>query len=279
MYTLPTPDRDSIYDYDEIVANRSRNAQTTLQEARDVVETAYSDYLSKTGNGKELQPILPVPAVAGELKNNFRCLDRGRSHEFLRDQILSSASLGLCPYCSATMVDSLDHVLPLNTYPEFAVLVQNLVPSCNKCNRLKHDTCFHKNGINLFHPYYVEVPTDPFLFADINVETKGVAWEFYLRRPSSLDEHCFGDLANLFTQLKLADLYAQHAAVEVISRLDSMDGSYESGGAEDLRDYLLNESESAHAFAGSNYWKTVILRSLADSDAFCEGGYKRLSGG
>ena len=43
-------------------------------------------------------------------KANFRFLDKGRSHEAIRDEILSLARFDTCPYCNYSIVDELDHL-------------------------------------------------------------------------------------------------------------------------------------------------------------------------
>ena len=40
--------------------------------------------------------------------------------------------------------------------------------------------------------------------------------------------------------------------------------------------YLRMEAESSRKRRGENYWKTAILRALANSDEFCGGGYRQL---
>jgi hypothetical protein len=53
---------------------------------------------------------------------------------------------GLCAYCGETLLDTyghsktatIDHLLPRCTYPERGWGVENLVPACTTCNRIKH---------------------------------------------------------------------------------------------------------------------------------------------
>ena len=128
MYSLSPPDREGLVDFDSIVARREANAKLILEKVHGDIAEAYCEYIAVLGNGASLEPLSLGELAAQELKANFRLLERGRSHGDIRDEILSIAQWDLCPYCSVTMVDSLDHVLPTSSYPEFSVLAQNLVP-------------------------------------------------------------------------------------------------------------------------------------------------------
>jgi len=54
---------------------------------------------------------------------------------------------GCCAYCPTFLLDTygisktatIDHLLPSCTYPERGWSVDNLVPACTTCNRIKHD--------------------------------------------------------------------------------------------------------------------------------------------
>ena len=117
MYSLAPPQRDGIQDFDSIVARRSGIARTLLIQNRSDIAQAYCNYLTQSGNGAFLDPINVANEVAEVLKSNFPLLDKGRSHDFMRDEILGSARFDICPYCNTMIVDSIDHALPTAVYP------------------------------------------------------------------------------------------------------------------------------------------------------------------
>ena len=203
-------------------------------------------------------------------------LDKGRSHQAIRDEILSFARSDKCPYCNVTTVDSLDHVLPTSVYPEFSVLAQNLVPACTRCNRKKGQACFKASGENLIHPYFVQMPCDPILFARVVVETETVTWKYYLQQNGSVDDESFEQINNLFVLLDLANLYHRSSVDEILDKLGSIDVVYNAHGAAGVQEYLKRDADSVRDNQGENYWKTVILRALAESSAFCDRGYRLL---
>ena len=276
MYSLSPPTRNGVDDFESVVARRTPAVKKLLKQVRDDVDQAYRDYLVNAGNGALLEPISVDEAVACELKGNFRLLDKGRSHEAIRNEILGSTRLDVCPYCNYSTVDSLDHALPSAVYPEFAVLAQNLVPTCTACNRKKGQACFKLTGENLMHPYFVRIPEDPILFASVNVDKQGVTWGFYLSQNGSIEDSEFKSIENLFLLLDLADLYHDMSVGDVIDRTWHLDELHQAGGTSTVKKYLKMEAESARRSRGENYWKTAILRALAKSSAFCNGGYKKL---
>ena len=207
------------------------------------------------------------------MKENFRLLDRGRSHQHIRDEIFASVRSDRCPYCNFSTPDSLDHVLPQKTYPEFTVLAQNLAPACSRCNRKKGQNCFRSSGLELMHPYYVRIPDAPILFADVVIVDQGVTWEFYLRQSADISDAEFESILNLFQLLDLADLYYRISVGEITDRLFEIDETFQIGGAIELEKYLNGAANSACKIWGENYWKTAILRALAGSNDFCHGGY------
>ena len=277
MYSLAVPTRNGIEVFDNIVARRESDARTLLNRHRANIANAYGNYLTHSGNGVLLDPINIDDEVAEVLKANFRLLDKGRSHSFVRDEILGSARFDACPYCNATTVDSLDHALPTTVYPEFTVLAQNLVPACGPCNRKKGQECFKKSGMNLMHPYFVQIPDAPILFASVVVEEREVTWEFYLQQNGHIDDGQFESIDNLFKLLDLADLYHQVSVGDIIDRTGHLNELHQGGGAAEVRRYFEMEADSSRKSRGENYWKTAILRALAKSADFCNGEHQLLS--
>ena len=276
MYSLAPPTRNGLEDFDGIVSRRRIGARELLNRNRDHVAEAYDNYLTRIGNGAFLCPINIANDCAEALKANFDLLDSGSSYRFLRDELLSSARFDACPYCNATAVDSLDHALPRAVYPEFSVLAQNLVPACVTCNRKKGDDCFHNTGRNLMHPYFVHIPDDPILFAAVDVEEREVTWDFYLWQNGCIDDDQFQSIENLFNLLELSDRYFRVSVGDITDRTGHLYELHQAGGATEIKRYFQKEAESAGRSRGENYWKTAILRALAASDDFCDGGHRLL---
>lgn len=72
----------------------------------------------------------------------------------LVDLLIQDAG-GSCPYCGQILaLRTLDHFLPQDKYPDFAVLRGNLVPICDSCNGSKGSRVTDGQGNRLvMHPY------------------------------------------------------------------------------------------------------------------------------
>ena len=278
MYTLPVPARRGLDDYDSVVAQRYNVTKAVLAQHRGDVAAAFHVYCRYSGDGASLEPISVAAAVAQALETNFDLLDTNRSHSYIRDEILGSARHHACPYCNVATVDTLDHVLPKKLYPEFSVLAQNLVPSCSTCNRKKGTTCFHSSGFSLMHPYFARVPIGAILVVAVTVTAQEVTWSYSLQQNTSITNADFEPIANTFALLELADRYGKVSIGEIIDIISGFDEFYSNGDAATVRAFFRQLAASSQKSRGSNYWKTVILRALADSDAFCAGAYKSLIG-
>lgn len=59
-----------------------------------------------------------------------------------------------CQYCTLNSVNTLDHIIPKENYPEYAVHPKNLFPACSQCNSKKSNKWLDNNNnfefINLY---------------------------------------------------------------------------------------------------------------------------------
>lgn len=91
--------------------------------------------------------------------------ERFSSHRNL-DRLIEHMGVDVCPYCNRFLIrptrnqrtGQLDHFRDKAKYPQFAVSLRNLVPSCTVCNHKKS-----KQNKAIFYPYMEEIlPEDQF---------------------------------------------------------------------------------------------------------------------
>ena len=80
------------------------------------------------------------------------------------------------------------------------------------------------------HPYFVQIPDAPILFASVVVEEREVTWEFYLQQNRHIDDGQFESIDNLFKLLGLADLYYQVSVGDIIDRTGHLNELHQGGG-------------------------------------------------
>lgn len=62
-----------------------------------------------------------------------------------------------CPYCGHPLApDTLDHFIPKDSWPEYSIFPNNLVPQCKYCAPLKGSNyfCSDENAVKYIHPYF-----------------------------------------------------------------------------------------------------------------------------
>lgn len=134
----------------EINLNRNSNLFLSVKEE-------LADNVSKTKKLKALKKVLNY--MLGHYKitqkytnllpewtrNPFDMFDYEQFRNNFGRRLISSHHLSVCPFCAHDSVDiingvrknhlpALDHFLPKSKYPFFALSVNNLLPSCHRCN-------------------------------------------------------------------------------------------------------------------------------------------------
>ncbi|USA02729.1 HNH endonuclease [Streptomyces lydicamycinicus] len=210
------------------------------------------------------------------LLGNYALLDRGRPLEDLRNSIFRTALSrnSRCPLCEGAQVCALDHFLPKNHFPEYSILSDNLVPVCERCNRLKGEECDRVDGLLMFHAYFDEFPDREILFAEIDVN-KTVSIKYSLRHSEGIENFTFERIERQFKILGLFDFYQMEAVTELTDQVDLYDETYDSLGDSGLRSTLSALARGAER-KSVNHWKAALYRALSRNAEFCSGGYRKL---
>lgn len=189
------------------------------------------------------------------------------------DRLMTAPSHQRCPLCGQRQVSTLDHYLPKSTYPVFAVFPHNLVPACSKCNMDKGTATPSDAEHQLMHPYFDNCESDRWLYADV-IQISPPGLNFSVRPPENWSIRKVRRADYHFDLLKLNELYAIHAAEELVNIQRSLTFLYESGGSEEIQKHLQREAES-RANVHKNSWQTATYEALASDDWFCDGGFLR----
>lgn len=277
MIRLPRPDRDRLADLDLAVSRRRPSSRRVLMGVRTGIIDAYGDYedvlrdirrFTSLANGSD--------ALTKALLGNYALLDRGRPLEELRNSIFRTALSHnyRCPLCERAQVCALDHFLPKKHFPEYSILADNLIPVCERCNRLKGDECDRSDGLLMFHAYFDEFPNKEILVAEIGVDST-VSIRYSLRRSDEIDDFTFQRVEKQFETLGLFDFYQMEAVAELTDQVDLYDETYDSFGDSGLRSTLGALTRGAER-KGINHWKAALYRALSRNAEFCSGGYRKL---
>lgn len=178
----------------------------------------------------------------------------------------------LCPYCVINSSNTTEHILPKDTYPEYAVHVKNLIPGCSECNTYKGEDVLDKQGKKITINYYTDIlPDEQFLFVDISLCGSSLTFDYRLSNDAGrIDANLFALIERHFTKMHLIDRY-KDKAIQEFAEIKNMylaeefidDIQYQAFAAKQIKKCDLDVKEY-----GRNHWKVVLLRACAESDVF-----------
>lgn len=207
--------------------------------------------------------------VAGLTKDQLRSLysdgvvKGDTSARDVYDQIKVSAE-GKCPYCGGIGdVDPLDHYLPKARYPQFSVMPTNLIPSCDKCNKLSGSSVVSEYQAQTLNPYFDHERffAEPWIFVEF-IDDDIMRYAYVCEPPAHWND---GDKARArkhFDDFLLAERYAATASSDV-SYLAN-DFPRIMAGVNDptiIQDYLLSKANCESYVV--NGWQRPLYRALS----------------
>lgn len=96
---------------------------------------------------------------AKELENLYFGCSKIIMQDYYLKKLRYNTGKNVCPYCGRIGPTTLDHYLPRDSFPEFSVLIYNLVPSCSVCQSKKNDL-YSSSNKRFIHPYFDEFIED-----------------------------------------------------------------------------------------------------------------------
>lgn len=280
MWSVECPDLDAGETFATCIS-RVRNPQMRrrLRSIRLDIEAAADDYIERAESG-ELHKINQVPVIGGvpgtELVKTYdsRMAKGGQPGRPIYDQIKLLPENDRCPFCGHRNVSTLDHFLPKQLYPIFAVTPVNLVASCSDCNKAKLEDVPASAEGTLIHPYFDDVEDEQWLFASVARSTPA-ALTFYVQEVAEWDDILNARVAHQFAALGLARLYSTQAGTEITNIRHNLRLYYDDGGIEAVRNELQRQWASRQA-NNINSWQTACYEALSQSDWFCDGGFAEI---
>ncbi len=275
MWNLEAPDAsESIKRYDRIVSARHYETRSRLANVRPIVCTRFTQFDAALRAGtlrtsiRRLQTCLSGQQRL-DLHENYSAT---KSVNELKHALRSRLPVGrrhMCPYCGFTSVgSSWDHVLPKGRqwFPEFAVLDQNLIPSCDECNRLR-GTRWHKTFL---------VQTDKLdsqprcIDAELNFQNTETRIVYRFCWPAGISRSFQRQLRAHVEVLNLLQRWSSHGTEVLDSKAIEIKSYVAKCG--DTRATLCKkfqvDADNRRRQYNENHWEAVLLTTVANSEAF-----------
>ena len=275
MRSIPLLAVDATTVFDDIAAAKQQPRRARMNAARPQVLAAYQNYEDAVPEVGALDEAPLTDLQKEALRHAFTVETQPMTT--LRGDLLKRIIVARCPFCGISESSTLDHYLPKEQYPEFAVFPKNLVPSCAVCNTRKRDRIIDEGtDVRMFlHPCFDTIPDIEFLTVRTRIKADALILSYRLTRPLGMTLKTFRHLRSHFTQLDLADRYRRMGLEHLGGQYPALRRAY--GAAEDAEKVAEKLTELAGDFEevfGSNYWLAKLYRALADNDEFCDGGFE-----
>lgn len=250
------------------------NAQRQIEQAysafSEASNTASWYSLESCNWGQPMQVIL-ADITKGELKNLYTSGVVGGIQEArdIYDELIVSAD-GKCPYCGGIgHVGTLDHYLPKSRYPAYSVLPINLIPCCEKCNKLSGSPVFSTADHQTINPYFDDIRYFSDAWVGVRFDDGDIlSYQYEFRPPDQWPDLLKFRALRHFTDYQLSVRYGTAASGE-IGYLNDLPRSMGSICNKDAIRVLLMTKADSESF-DLNGWQRPLYKAAAEAEWFLD---------
>lgn len=175
----------------------------------------------------------------------------------------------LCPNCTLTDCNQLDHYIPKSLFPEFSANPLNLIQCCSICNQKKLDRWLkgvHPIFLNL---YIDDLPSVQYLFVDITMDNGIPRFRFYLQTPGTIDPILFNRIESHYQGLDLCERFAERSD-NVISEIHRDYIASKDAKVTPLQFWEMQRSRAMNeqSVFGFNYWRSILILECCNNPNF-----------
>jgi len=154
----PAPKRDVVSDFTSVRSAKTGWRRTWLAKIALYIHARYCLYYGTLAALETLPKRRWSPKGRAAL---IHCYEGStKDWDAMRTDFLASltpTARAICPYCLIREPESWDHFLPKEQFPEYAVLLVNLIYVCGRCNRKKGEYLVGQPRAVL-NPYFDDIP-------------------------------------------------------------------------------------------------------------------------
>lgn len=173
-----------------------------------------------------------------------------------------------CPFCEITEIQTLDHIIPKEEFPEYSVHPLNLVRCCMTCNTNK-STRWRDGEIRRYpDPYIDEIPNIQYLFVSFTYDDNNIICNYSVNNRNRIDASIYRKLENMFNDFKFAKRYRSEAFNYIPEIVTSIKYRIQRYGATiiDIKDEMKYTAKQFQKDEGFNYWKAITLLGITDDE-------------
>lgn len=274
MRNIPEPNFDDVDKFEKISSSKNRKYRDVLIPITDFVAKRYKEYVDNKNNLEKMSSANISSARREALTKCY--LSPTSVLNKLKEKIVypDLDDFDACPYCDIGEPKTIDHYLPKEEFPEYAVFSKNLVPVCSVCNSNYKKTYWIKDGKRLFfNPYFDSIPDEEFLLVELDIDG-GIKIDY--QASDVPNEYEFSGLfKNHFEKLALNKRYKIKAAAEISRKRRTLKRLYNNKSWQGVSSMLSNELDKLEEEFSKNHWKTSLYKALSKSKDFCDKGFDK----
>ena len=267
---------DSLEFYNKVVASKKNSAQDSnyterLSNYEEVVTNQFKLYDDNFDND-DLVSLVNHGFIDGEKGDLIRLYAyQGKPIQRLKVAVTTTERnriLNTCQNCTIGEVNSFDHFVDKNEFPEFSVHPKNLFPCCSMCNSKKGQVWRTSGVVSYLNLYLDELPREQYLFVNIAIKKDVITTEFYLDNVNGVEPLFFERIQRHYDNLDLCKRF-QVNAHEIITTLENTLRTYSNRiPIEDIVKFTIENSQKNMRYFGYNYWKSILEIALLNKGDF-----------
>lgn len=252
----------------DIIDNLSADVKIRIEHKKETILRRYKLYLD------DFENITKRRELAWEIieKNTLKYLyDKKIATQKNQIRLTQSVEFkNICPYCLFRSPDTFDHYLEKDVFPEFNILIKNLVPCCLPCNTTKEN--FEEDGQRVFLHFYIDpIPQIQFLNINLSFDQNFIPnVDFHIRHQTGIPYKLFKIIKSHFYKLKLLELYKENID-KPISEFTQQVQNYKTNGnltTREVQNLLVGHGEQLAFLYGVNFWESILWKELAVNTQF-----------
>lgn len=262
-----------IDEFDLIKAKKNIATRNRLNQIRPNIVIDYNNYIDNFSTIHNIGNSTYTSDEEVDLRGCYTITTDARDN--LLRRIISSQTTHfkhVCPYCLLLPRTTYDHYIPEGSYPEYSVLSKNLIPCCTTCNGKKL-TYWRANGNRTIIHYYNDlIPNIQFLFGTLEFDNNVPSISFNINKTEGIDDNLFNIIKTHFIRLDLTNRYSESIDLVISDLKDDVESNRAEFGnsltTNSISNIIINKSARNKVNYGNNYWKSIAMDLLANSETF-----------
>lgn len=264
MINLPILRQNDREILNDIIQSKQKTAKAGLLSKYGNILSDYLEYYKNRHSLENITADISIDTKVSKYLND--AYKSGKVIDSVKAEITKIMPMAIkekCPYCMLSEPGTFDHYLGKGKFPEYSVLVKNLVPCCSKCNSKKGEKFLSEKGNRMFISFYFdELPKSSFFIVELDIDGD-VPYIKDMKTVSNIGNNIDEIIETHFEELDLFERYKNPMSNKLSLLIARIDGSKQSRN--DIIDVIRSEINVLEKIYGPNYWECCLYRGVVNN--------------